>query len=64
MYIEENFEYVIAQLVKEFKRRHPEFSDLNAEEIQDELWKNDNAIEFSHMLMEKCEEFNIEAIFG
>ena len=61
--IDEEFEYVMISVVKEFKRRHLEFGDLNAEELQDELWKNENAIEFCHMILEKCEEFDSDEIF-
>lgn len=62
--IDTEFEYVLKGIVKEFKHRHPEFRDLTSEELQDELWKNDSAIEFAHLILEKCEEFETDEIFG
>jgi hypothetical protein len=61
---EESFEHIMANIVLEFKNRHPEFEDLTAAELQDELWKNDSAIEFMHILLEKCEKFSTDKIFG
>lgn len=61
---EASFEYIMTNIVSEFRKCHSEFEDLTAIELQDELWRNDSAIEFMHILLEKCKEFNTNKIFG
>lgn len=60
--IEENFEYQMKQIVKEMKRQYEDLAELDAEELQDEIWKNYSK-EFGRMVMERCNEYSGDEIF-
>jgi hypothetical protein len=59
--IEDDFEYQMERIITDFKKRF-ELEGLDAEELQDKIWK-DHAEEFGRAVLERCVEYSGDELF-